>query len=74
MLAVFTSSASTLVFHALYVSEVVELFELGVNSNSTVRSKPDDPQRVQPRGGVGLRPAAGCGGSFGGPDFAGAEK
>ena len=72
MLAVFTSSASTFVFQALYVSEVVEGFDLGANNNTSVAIRPTSHNVCNQRG-AGLR-GGGFGGSFGGPDFTELER
>jgi hypothetical protein len=53
------------------VSALVEDF-VGANNNSTVSTSPTNHNMCNQRGG-GLRAVGGCGGSFGGPDFAGLD-
>src|SRR2546421_404137 len=72
MLAVFTWLASTLVFQSVYVSDVVLVDRPGTNKSSSVRSSPIIHTVCSQPGG--LRGGGGCGGSRGGPDFAGLDR
>jgi hypothetical protein len=56
----------------VYVSEVVDDFDAGTNNNNTVSTSPTSHTVCNHRGG-GFRAGGGCGGSFGGPDFAGLD-
>src|SRR5450432_2409411 len=70
--ALFTPLASTVCLQWVYVSEVLDVFELGRKSNTSVSRRPTT-HTVYIQRGAGLR-GGGLGGSFESPDFAGLER